>query len=126
LTASLVITTRNRRDDLRTVLRSAVQQAGLPEIIVIDDGSNDGTAEMVRVEFPSVIVHRREDSRAQEALLSGATTARVWQPATLSFQLTTMPHFRRRMSLSKRSGNLTIRVLARLPFLTSSQARTIA
>jgi glycosyltransferase involved in cell wall biosynthesis len=63
LTASLVITTRNRRDELRTALRSAAQQVRLLEIIVIDDGSTDGTADMVRAEFPNVIVHRREDSR---------------------------------------------------------------
>ena len=63
LTASIVITTKNRKEELRLALRSAVTQSGQPEIIVLDDGSTDGTAELVRVEFPQVTLHRFEESK---------------------------------------------------------------
>jgi glycosyltransferase involved in cell wall biosynthesis len=53
-TATLVITTRNRKDELRNALASAITQTAKLEIIVFDDASDDGTAEMVRSEFPGV------------------------------------------------------------------------
>ena len=62
LKATILITTKNRKSELATALRSAVLQVPKVEIIVIDDGSTDGTAEMVRAEFPEVIVHGRCDS----------------------------------------------------------------
>lgn len=58
--AVIVITTKNRKDDLRLALRSAVSQRGKPGVLVIDDGSTDGTSEMVRAEFPTVRVERSE------------------------------------------------------------------
>ena len=60
--AAVVITTRNRRDELRRALVSALSQTGDVEVLVFDDGSEDGTADMVRTEFPSVRVHREERS----------------------------------------------------------------
>ena len=61
--ATVLITTRNRRDDLRRAIASAVRQSERIEVLVIDDGSTDGTAEMVRAEFPGVRLLRHEDSR---------------------------------------------------------------
>ena len=60
--ATVVITTKNRRDELRTAVRSAVAQRAAPSVLVIDDGSTDGTSEMVRAEFPDVRVDRVERS----------------------------------------------------------------
>lgn len=51
---SIVIVTRNRCDELQRALRSCLIQEGSPEIIVIDDASDDSTAAMVRENFPSV------------------------------------------------------------------------
>ena len=51
---TVVITTRNRKDSLRTALQSVLTQTAKPEVLVIDDASTDGTAEMVRGEFPTV------------------------------------------------------------------------
>lgn len=54
LRASIVIVTRNRSAELRVALASAVEQHGEPEVLVMDDGSTDGTAGMVRREFTGV------------------------------------------------------------------------
>jgi glycosyltransferase involved in cell wall biosynthesis len=61
--ASVLITTRNRKEELREALRSASAQTAQPEVLVIDDGSTDGTSEMVRADFPAVVLHRREGSK---------------------------------------------------------------
>jgi glycosyltransferase involved in cell wall biosynthesis len=60
--ASIVIPTKNRKDDLRRAVASAVFQRPEPEIIVMDDGSTDGSSELVRSEFPQVKVHRFDQS----------------------------------------------------------------
>jgi glycosyltransferase involved in cell wall biosynthesis len=60
--ASVVITTRNRRNDLRTAVASAVRQTADVEVIVLDDGSTDSTAEMIRDEFPQVLLERSTTS----------------------------------------------------------------
>ena len=58
--ASLVIATRNRRDELRAALQSAATQTVQPEVLVLDDASSDGTGEMVRRDFPAVRYFRSE------------------------------------------------------------------
>lgn len=61
--ATVVISTKNRRDELRVALASCVIQTANPEILVIDDGSDDGTSDMVKAEFPQVrlITHDRSE-----------------------------------------------------------------
>lgn len=64
LTATVMIATKNRRDDLRRAILSCLKQTAAPEVIVLDDGSTDDTADMVRREFPSVRFYRDEVSRS--------------------------------------------------------------
>ena len=63
LRASVVIPTKNRRDILRDTVASILQQDEPLEIIVLDDGSRDGTSEMLRAEFPAVRVESFRRSR---------------------------------------------------------------
>ncbi len=60
--ASVIITTKNRREELAAAIRSALLQSVPAEVIVMDDGSSDGTSEMVRAAFPSVRLDRSEKS----------------------------------------------------------------
>jgi GT2 family glycosyltransferase len=53
-----VIVTRDRCDELRRALASAVSQGGEVDILVVDDGSTDGSTAMVQREFPGVHVER--------------------------------------------------------------------
>jgi glycosyltransferase involved in cell wall biosynthesis len=61
--ATIVITTHNRRDELRNAIASALRQSAPLDVLVVDDGSTDGTPEMVRAEFPTVRLHRDDQRR---------------------------------------------------------------
>ena len=52
--ASVVILTHNRSELLRRGLESVFAQRIECEVVVVDNGSKDGTAEMVRRDFPQV------------------------------------------------------------------------
>ena len=58
LDVSIVFTNWNTRDYLRDCIRSVVAHTtGITcEIIVVDDGSTDGSVEMLRSEFPDVVL----------------------------------------------------------------------
>jgi glycosyltransferase involved in cell wall biosynthesis len=60
--ASVVIASKNRKADLHRAVMSAVGQTEPVEIFVLDDGSTDGTAEMVKSEFPQVRLDRTPTS----------------------------------------------------------------
>ncbi|MGD0388527.1 MAG: glycosyltransferase [Tepidisphaeraceae bacterium] len=60
--ATVIITTKNRKDDLRKALASALMQDARIRVLVIDDGSTDDTSDMMRREFPMVQLDRVEQS----------------------------------------------------------------
>jgi len=61
---TIVFLAYNRRDELRTSLRRMLEQCDydseLIDVIVVDNASADGTAEMVTAEFPQVRLIRRD------------------------------------------------------------------
>jgi GT2 family glycosyltransferase len=52
--ATIMIVTKNRIDDLRQAVASATAQTGAIDVLIIDDGSTDGTSRMIASEFPGV------------------------------------------------------------------------
>lgn len=53
--ATVIIPTRNRKAQLSAAVESALAQTVPLEILVMDDASTDGTGEMMREKFPSVV-----------------------------------------------------------------------
>jgi glycosyltransferase involved in cell wall biosynthesis len=60
--ATVVIVTKDRRDDALQAVESALGQKPPVEVLVVDDGSQDGTADAVADAFPVVRVTRHEQS----------------------------------------------------------------
>jgi glycosyltransferase involved in cell wall biosynthesis len=78
LALSVVVPVFNRRDVIRRAVKSLLAQdfSGRFEIVVVDDGSTDGTAEMVDGIDPRVHVVRQENRGAAAARLHGIQEAR--------------------------------------------------
>lgn len=60
--ATVVIVTKDRRDDALRAVESALAQRPPVEVLVVDDGSSDGTADAVRSAFRDVRMVRHEHS----------------------------------------------------------------
>ncbi len=72
---TIAIVTRDRKHELRNALATALVQEGSIEVVVIDDGSQDGTAAMVREEFPKVRLVRFDEPAGLAARRNDATEA---------------------------------------------------
>jgi GT2 family glycosyltransferase len=72
---SVVVATRNRRDELLGTLRR-LSEPGVP-VIVVDNGSTDGTAQAVRDTFPDVQVLALPDNLGARGRNVGAQAART-------------------------------------------------
>lgn len=74
---SVVIPCYNARKWIAETLRSALQPSQVPiEVIVVDDGSTDGSAELVVREFPQVRVERQANGGASAARNRGIEIAK--------------------------------------------------
>lgn len=69
---ALVITTRDNRDALAASLARATALPDAAEIVVVDNASSDGTAEMVAREFPGVELVRLRGNAGGAARNAGA------------------------------------------------------
>lgn len=78
MSATVVVITHNRRAELTETLRHMTTLPDRMPIIVVDNGSSDGTAEMVRARFPDVTLVRSE--RNIGALARNLAAARVTTP----------------------------------------------
>ena len=71
---SILIATRNTRDLLADLLTSIRNDASiaphLKELILVDNGSTDGTEEMTRERFPEVLYLRNEENRGFAAAVN--------------------------------------------------------
>ncbi len=103
--ATIVISTRNRVDDLRTTLASIRGQTEPVEVIILDDGSTDGTDDMIRRDYPEVrlirsqkslgyIVRRNEGARLATTpfVISLDDDAALTSPGTVSRTLAEFDH----------------------------------
>lgn len=77
-TVSVIIPTYNRRNLVELALVSVVQQTYQDyEIIVVDDGSTDGTASWVGLHYPQVrLIQRQENQGVAAARNIGVCEAR--------------------------------------------------
>ena len=73
---SVIIPTYNRRDYLRQAIASVVTQDHPFELIVVDDGSDDGTASVVPRDDPRIRYIRQPNRGAAAARNTGIRTAR--------------------------------------------------
>ncbi|MGR9072351.1 MAG: glycosyltransferase family 2 protein [Gammaproteobacteria bacterium] len=93
-----IVPTFNRREELRRALDSIYRQTRPPEeVIVIDDGSTDGTGTMLKNEYPTVIYRHQENAGVSRARNRGIELAESewlafldsddeWLPAKLESQ----------------------------------------
>ena len=60
---SVVITTKNRIKKIERAIKSVLNQTHKNiELIVVDDGSNDGTHNLIKSKYPNIILQRNDIS----------------------------------------------------------------
>jgi GT2 family glycosyltransferase len=108
-TVSVVIPTYNRCDLVVRALASVAEQSRpVDQVVVVDDGSSDGTAERIEAEFSGIEVHTQENRGVSSARNRGIRAARgewiafldsddEWHPAKLERQLDALATSRHRV-----------------------------
>jgi glycosyltransferase involved in cell wall biosynthesis len=99
----VVLPTFNRRDETARAIRSVLEQTrAADEIVVVDDGSTDGTKELIESRFGTRVRYLRQENRGPSAARNvGIASARspliafldsddTWMPEKLELQLPLM------------------------------------
>ena len=74
---SVVIPVHNRKSLIRRALESVLNQSYLAsQVVVVDDGSTDGTGDMLQSEYPQVTVIRQEHQGVSAARNKGIVNCR--------------------------------------------------
>lgn len=95
---SVVIPSRNGREMLDKMLPAVVQQIGVGEIIVVNNGSSDGSAAMLAARFPSVtVVESAQPLLFPIAVNVGLRAARFSHVCLLNNDMMLAPDFLRRL-----------------------------
>jgi GT2 family glycosyltransferase len=74
---TVVIATRNRRNELTHTLHRLGELAPQPPVVVVDNGSIDGTAQAVRTQFPAVTLLALRGNHGAPARNLGALASRT-------------------------------------------------
>jgi GT2 family glycosyltransferase len=74
---TVVVMTRNRREQLLRTLRRLADLSGPVPVVVVDNGSDDGTPAAVRRDFPGVTVVPLRENRGALARTVGVRRART-------------------------------------------------
>src|SRR5437763_11375657 len=79
-TVSIVLPSYNRRDELRITLEKMLHEldydSGLVDTVVVDNASDDGSADMVEQDFPQVTLIRRDENCGVSGINDGFAVAR--------------------------------------------------
>ncbi|HEV3201433.1 MAG TPA: glycosyltransferase family 2 protein [Bryobacteraceae bacterium] len=91
---SVVVVNWNRKDLLRACLASVARQTGVTlEIIVVDNGSIDGSADLAEQEFGARVIRNRENRGFCEANNQGIAVARGEFVALINNDAEAEPHW---------------------------------
>ena len=108
---SVIIPTYNRKHTLKRAIQSVHLQSLPPfEIIVVDDGSNDGTKEWVRQKYPNVKYIYQENSGVSSARNKGIKIARGDWIALLDSDDEWLPN-KLNKQIDKIKSNLDVKIL---------------
>lgn len=88
---ALVILSHNRCDELRATLAVYRAMPAWLEVIVVDNGSTDGSAAMVRTEFPALQLIANAENRGTGGRNQGFAAARAEVVVTLDDDSTVAP-----------------------------------
>ena len=114
---SVVIPTFNRADSLPRALQSVLEQSSpVDEIIVVDDGSSDGSVKLIECDFPQVHLLQQDNQGVSAARNRGIEAARHEWIALLDSDDCWLPHKLERLRAAAaalaRTDDPTVRALA--------------
>lgn len=76
MTITCIVPFFNERDRILKVMDEVVKIKGITQIIVVDDGSTDGTTKQVKEHYPNfTVIHNKKNLGKSDAIVAGLTKA---------------------------------------------------